>query len=103
VPTPPRLLPEYDNMLLSHKDRSHVIPAAVAARLTGYVGTFLIDGAVHGQWRADVAPTGARLVLDPFLPIDGANEADLVAEAERYLAWHAPDAPSRRVEFGRAR
>ena len=47
TPAPARLLPEYDNVLLSHKDRSHLIPPAVAARLTGYVGTFLIDGTVH--------------------------------------------------------
>lgn len=103
VPAPPRLLPEYDNALLSHKDRSHVIPPEVAARLTGYVGTFLVDGAVHGQWRVDVTTDGARLVLDPFLPLSGQEQADLVAEAQRYLAWHAPDAPARTVEFGRAR
>ena len=59
MPAPPRLLPEYDNALLSHKDRSHVIPAAVGRRLTGYVGTFLIDGAVHGQWRVDVGDRGS--------------------------------------------
>jgi len=103
VPAPPRLLPEYDNVLLSHRDRSHVMPAAVAARITGYVGTFLIDGTVHGQWRAAVSASGARLVLDPFLQLDAADEAALVDEAQRYLAWHARDAETRSVEFGRAR
>jgi hypothetical protein len=103
TPAPPRLLPEYDNMLLSHKDRSHVIPPAVAARLTGYVGTFLVDGRVHGQWRVDVAPGVARLVLEPFSALSGTDEADLVAEAERYLAWHSPEAMVRQVGFGRSR
>jgi hypothetical protein len=103
TPAPPRLLPEYDNVLLSHKDRSHVIPPAVAARLAGYVGTFLIDGRVHGQWRVDVDADGAHLVLDPFLPLAGADETDLVGEAERYLAWHAPHVTVRHVAFGRAR
>jgi hypothetical protein len=103
TPAPPRLLPEYDNALLSHRDRSHVIPPEVAVRLTGYVGTFLVDGTVHGQWRIDVAADGARLVLDPFLALSGPDEADLVGEAERYLGWHAPDAAVRSVAFGRAR
>jgi hypothetical protein len=103
TPAPPRLLPEYDNTLLSHKDRSHVIPASVAARLTGYVGTFLVDGAVHGQWRAEVTGGVARLVLDPFAALSGPDRAALFEEAERYLAWHAPDASSRSVELGRAR
>jgi hypothetical protein len=103
VPAPPRLLPEYDNMLLSHRDRSHVIPAGVAARLTGYVGTFLVDGLVSGQWRAVEGPGEATLVLDPFTPLGPKHEAALVEEAERYLAWHAPGSGGRSVVFGRAR
>jgi hypothetical protein len=103
VPAPPRLMPEYDNALLSHKDRSHVIPDAVAARLTGYVGTFLVDGQVSGQWRAEVTTTSARVALDPFLPLAGSDEAALFEEAEHYLAWHAPNAMVRTVDFGRAR
>jgi hypothetical protein len=103
TPAPPRLLPEYDNVLLSHKDRSHVIPAAVATRLTGYAGTFLVDGLVHGQWRVEISPAGALLVLEPFCALSDAVESDLVAEAERYLTWHAPGATVRRVAWGRSR
>ncbi len=51
TPAPPRFLPEYDNALLSHRDRTHVIPEAVGMRLTGYVGTFMVDGFLCGQWR----------------------------------------------------
>jgi hypothetical protein len=103
TPAPPRLLPEYDNVLLSHRDRSHVIPASAAPRLTGYVGTFLVDGTVHGQWRAEVTRGTARLLLDPFDQLRRPDEAALFEEAERYLAWHAPDASSRSVEVGRVR
>jgi len=69
TPAAARFLPEYDNLMLSHDDRSRVIPPPVAARLTGFVGTFLVDGFVHGQWRADRGRGGATLVLDPFLPL----------------------------------
>jgi hypothetical protein len=102
VPAPPRLLPEYDNVLLSHRDRSHVIPAPVAARLSGYVGTFLVDGLVSGQWRLDRAAEGIGLVLDAFVPLGAADASALVEEAERYLAWHAPGSAGS-VVFGRAR
>ena len=102
VPAPPRLLPEYDNALLSHRDRSHVIPAHVAARLTGYVGTFLVDGLVSGQWRLDRAAEGTSLVLDAFVPLVAADASALVEEAARYLAWHAPGSAGS-VVFGRAR
>src|SRR4029077_16693460 len=51
TPAPPRFLPEYDNALLSHDDRSRVIADAAYGLITGWVGTFLIDGFVNGQWR----------------------------------------------------
>jgi hypothetical protein len=106
TPAPPRFLPEFDNALLSHDDRRRVIPEAYFGRLTGWVGSFLVDGFLAGQWRVDRAGAGrgaATLVLQPFDPLATADEAALVEEAMRLVAWHAPDAPERRVEFGIAR
>jgi len=99
VPAPPRLLPEYDNVLLSHRDRSHVIPPEFAPRLTGFVGRFLVDGRVHGQWRVKVDARGARLVLEPFGPLAHVEASALLEEAQRYLAWHAPALERRSVEL----
>jgi len=103
TPAPPRFLPEYDNLGLSHADRSRVIPAPVAARLTGWVGTFLADGFVHGQWRVDQAKNAATLVLQPFLPLEGETQAAVVAEGERLLDFMARPGGGRLVEFGVAR
>ena len=103
TPAPPRFLPEYDNLGLSHDDRTRDIPPQVVPRLTGWVGSFLVDGFVHGQWRLDRDPERARLVLDPFLPLEGSARDELVGEAERLLAWAARDSRSRAVEFGVAR
>jgi hypothetical protein len=54
VPAPVRLLPEYDNCLLAHADRSRFGPAA-AGHLRALPrptprGTVLVDGLVAGTW-----------------------------------------------------
>jgi hypothetical protein len=103
TPAPPRLLPEYDNIALSHDDRSRIIAPTALGRLTGYVGTLLLDGFVDGQWRLDTAKDAATLVLDPFRPLAALERDALVAEGERLLAFAAPDAAARRIEFGVAR
>jgi hypothetical protein len=51
TPAPPRFLPEYDNVLLAHADRSRVIRAPVALPPGGTRGTVLVDGFVAGTWR----------------------------------------------------
>ena len=52
VPAPARFLPEYDNLLLSHDDRSRF--AAEPFSATGPVhGTVLVDGLVAGVWALD--------------------------------------------------
>jgi hypothetical protein len=103
TPAPFRFLPEYDNVALSHADRSRIIAPESVGRITGFVGTFLVDGFVAGQWR--IAREGARatLILDPFtaLPPDTADEA--IAEGEALLAFREPTSETRVVEFGVAR
>jgi hypothetical protein len=103
APADPRLLPEYDNIALSHADRSRIIAPAAMGRLTGFVGTLLLDGFVAGQWRLDEAREGATLVLDPFVPLTSPARDELVEEAERYMGFAAGEANQRRVEFGTAR
>lgn len=103
TPAPPRFLPEYDNLLLAHADRRRVIPERVVARLTGWVGTFLVDGFVRGQWRLDRTGSAATLVVEPFEPLTDHEAEALVAEAESLLAFAADAADDRRVTFGIAR
>ena len=62
TPAPPRFLPEYDNALLSHADRSRVVAAEVRARLAAAIGglgwgSVLVDGRAG---RALAARAGAR-------------------------------------------
>src|SRR3979411_2945104 len=59
TPAPVRFLPEYDNVMLSHVDRSRVITdedgrifSRLLTRVTGLgLATIIIDGLLRGTWR----------------------------------------------------
>ncbi|GAA3077674.1 hypothetical protein GCM10020254_22250 [Streptomyces goshikiensis] len=56
VPAPPRFLPEFDNLLLSHADRTRVItPEAKGRNWAGNQAyrTLLLDGFLAGLWKAE--------------------------------------------------
>ncbi|MFE4699835.1 winged helix DNA-binding domain-containing protein [Streptomyces sp. NPDC056738] len=85
TPAPPRFLPEFDNLLLSHADRSRVVPADLKGRTwrgNQAYRTLLVDGFVSGLWKLE---EGA-LVVEPFGRLTGARRGEVVAEAERMLA-----------------
>jgi hypothetical protein len=94
APAPVRLVAEFDNLVLSHAERSRVISAEAARRLytvNGVIpGSVLIDGFVAGMWRLARSRDQATVTIELFGP---ARERDaLAAEAERALAFAAPGA-----------
>ena len=103
TPVPPRFLPEYDNLLLSHADRSRVIPEERApSPLAGNGaggGSFLLDGAFAGFWRIVREGETATLLVEPFARLGGDDQDGLEAEAERLVAFVAPDAMRHNVAF----
>jgi hypothetical protein len=105
TPAPPRLLPEYDNLYLSHADRSRVLaghgPGAPFPR-GATVGTLLVDGFYRANWQSADADGTATLTVDRFAhrPGDPPDTADAIAaEAGALLAFVAPAAAERRVVF----
>jgi hypothetical protein len=85
---------DYDNLVLSHADRSRILSAEATKRLytiNGVIpGPVLIDGFVAGMWRLIKSRGTATVTIEIFGP---ARERDaLAAEAERVLAFAAPDA-----------
>ncbi len=84
VPAPPRLLPIYDNLVLSHRDRTRVVPEEYKARIQIRVGQllspFLVDGFVAGVWTRD-RKTG-RIEVDAFGRLGREVRAALRAEAD---------------------
>ncbi|MET9348732.1 winged helix DNA-binding domain-containing protein [Streptomyces termitum] len=88
VPAPPRLLPEFDNLLLSHADRRRIVPEEYRHRTwTGNQAhrVLLLDGAVAGLWYLDEGKERVTLTLAPFAPVARADRAALTEEAERVL------------------
>ena len=56
TPAPVRFLAEYDNVVLSHADRSRVVAEGDHVLLLGgpggWVGTLLVDGLIRATWAA---------------------------------------------------
>ncbi|MDN3021790.1 winged helix DNA-binding domain-containing protein [Streptomyces sp. S.PB5] len=98
TPAPPRFLPEFDNLLLSHADRTRVIPPEYWGR--SWVGnmvhsTFLVDGFLAGVWRLQED----ALVIEPFGELTRAQREELVEEGARMLAGMHPGS-SCDIRFG---
>lgn len=103
TPAPVRFLPEYDNVALSHADRGRIVAPGAVGRITGWVGTFLVDGFLAGQWRIDAGPDGATLVLEPFVELTTDQRDDAFAEGAALLAFRAPGVTTPDIVFGIAR
>jgi hypothetical protein len=96
TPAPARLIAEFDNLILSHADRSRVISEDDRGRLYTrngvFPGTVLVNGFVAGMWRIDRSAGAAALTLEPFGKISGEHRAAVAGEGERLLAFAAPGA-----------
>jgi hypothetical protein len=97
VPAPARLAAEYDNLILSHDDRTRVMAEADRQRLfrqlNSFPGSVLLDGFVSGAWRVKRAGGTATVTIELFRDRVPARDRDaLEAEARRVLAVTAPAA-----------
>jgi hypothetical protein len=93
VPAPPRFLPEFDNLILSHADRTRVIAdeyrKAIASKNGMVPATFLVDGFVRGTWKTERSRGKATLLIEPFEPLAKNDRDALVEEGERLLRFMA--------------
>jgi Winged helix DNA-binding domain len=102
TPVPPRFLPQFDNALLSHADRTRIVPDP--SRQWAYPdgahwSPLLVDGFLAGAWRLRRERTTATLLAAPPRPLPAADRAAVEAEGTRLLDLLAPDADRRRVEL----
>jgi Winged helix DNA-binding domain len=90
-PAPPRFLPEYDNLLLSHADRRRFITGGqrvpIRPGMGARHGTLLVDGLFRATWRITLQSDTAILDVEPFARL---SERDaIVEEGERLLTFAA--------------
>jgi len=106
---PVRFLPEFDNLLLSHVDRTRFIADAHrrAVYLPGLrvAATILVDGLVAGTWTIARAKKSATLRIAPFAPLAKKDAAALTKEGDALLRFAEEDATAFevRIEKGAAR
>jgi DNA glycosylase AlkZ-like len=96
TPAPVRFLPLYDNVFLSHHDRSRIVDP----RYKGgpfWKGFVLVDGFLHAIWKATRDGNDAQLTVQLVEPIGRRDRDELGAEAERFLRFLHPDGASSRV------
>jgi hypothetical protein len=95
-PAPVRLLPEFDNLVLAHDDRTRVISDEHRKGLTTknlrVRATVLVDGRVAGFWKLQKSRGTATVVIEPLVRLRAADRKAALAEAEALAAFMEPGA-----------
>jgi hypothetical protein len=103
TPAPVRFLPEYDNVLLSHADRTRIVPRGRRIPLPpgngAVMGTILVNGWLRGTWKIVRQRTTATLEIAPDVEIEAADRLELESEGDALLAFAAADADRRDVRI----
>jgi hypothetical protein len=97
-----RFLAEYDNLLISHADRTRVLSEDYRRQVftaNGIVkGTVLYDGFVVATWKATSTGKAARLQIQPLERLPRAARPRIQSEADHLLDFLAPNADAHAVE-----
>lgn len=109
TPAPPRFLPQFDNVFLSHADRSRMSPEQFGGEMKNIwnaIGTgrlagrgqkviswsmFTVDGYLAGTWKAQKDGPRAVLQVQPMVKLSAADGEQLAAEGRALLSLLAPD------------
>jgi hypothetical protein len=101
--TQARFLPEFDNLILSHADRTRVIAddyRKLIASKNGMVpATVLVDGFVRGTWKTERTRGQAMLMIEPFESLSKEDRDALSEEGERLIRFAEEDAEAFGVRF----
>jgi hypothetical protein len=103
TPAPVRFIPEYDNLLLSHADRSRMIDDETRKQIwtvNGIMpGGLLVDGRVAGVWKIRQTKTESSLWIRTFYDISPDDRIATEFEGERLLEFATPNIQHRSIIF----
>ncbi|BDC49999.1 hypothetical protein F183_A23150 [Bryobacterales bacterium F-183] len=99
----PRFVAAFDNLILSHVDRSRIIadeyrPRVVTKNLQ-VLPTFLVDGFVAGTWQTAIVKKQAVLTATPFAKLAKKVQKQLAHEAEGLVRFMEPEAAGYQVDI----
>ncbi|MET7393308.1 winged helix DNA-binding domain-containing protein [Dactylosporangium sp. NPDC005572] len=96
APAPARFLYDFDNLLLSHADRTRVVTPEYTGQPFDPNGPMpavvLVDGTTAGVWRVGGTRQRAELVIAPLRRLTERELDDVTAEGGRLLAFLHPKA-----------
>ncbi len=103
TPAPVRFLPEYDNVGLSHADRSRVIPEdlrfLVFPGSGGIPGSVMVDGFLRATWRLTRDGRSATLAITPLgKRFSASDRNEVIDEGANLLGFIAADAQSTDIQ-----
>jgi hypothetical protein len=99
TPAPPRFLPEYDNVLLAHDDRTRFVDDELRRRVSADgigPGAVLVDGRAAATWTVRREKGMTILSIRPRVPMSDVDREAMAGEGRRLLEFLAPD-PAERV------
>ncbi len=98
TPAPVRFLPEFDNLVLSHKVRTRIVADEFRKKVylpaLRVAATILIDGFVGAVWKVEKTKGIATLSIEPLVPLTKTLRSELESEAESLVRFVEPDAKS---------
>jgi hypothetical protein len=103
TPAPPRFLPQFDNVALSHDDRGRIIDAGHRRFLleegAGGYGGLLVDGFARGTWRITEDGGTPTLQIRQLDRLSARDRAAVSEEGARLLSFLAEDGRAHDVRF----
>ncbi len=98
-PAPVRFLGEYDNVFLSHAERSRITGELAWDGSYRGKGAFFVDGFLAGAWRRVTKPGPGRIELEPRRPLTPRARREVAAEAEALFTVVLPEAQAPRLAW----
>lgn len=103
TPAPVRFLPEYDNLVVSHADRSRVISETDLKTLRATErlvrGSVLVDGFFRGLWQIRHRRGVATLHIESYGPLSNHDCDSVAEEGGHLLKFAASNAKAREIEL----